>query len=58
VDRRAFVNKCTSCSLDILGKQKRGEILKILSVPKFFADVENVIRVMTAGNGAIVRPGP
>lgn len=40
------------------GKAKAGEILKILAVLKFFAGVENAIRVVTAGNGAIIRPGP
>jgi hypothetical protein len=40
------------------GKAKAGEILKILAVLKFFAGVENPIRAMTAGNGAIICPRP
>ena len=39
-------------------ESKSGEILKILAVLKFFAGFENPLRVMTAGNGAIIRPGP
>ena len=39
-------------------ESKSGEILKILAVLKFFADFENPLRVMTGGNGAIIRPGP
>jgi hypothetical protein len=40
------------------GKAKAGETLKFSVFKEFFAGLENPFRVMTAGNGAIIRARP